>query len=183
MEFEDVLNNGKLWAVVYDGDTRDILTKTFIEWMDPVLLRTFFEHNQDDLSSYYHITNLDQAILDTIADAASLSNQLMDVRSGVELNCLFRPLENSRIHEMLLSREKAKGKRISGHSSWLRVYAIKLDNDIYLATGGAIKLTKQMQDRPHTRNELLKLERVRNCLLDLGIVDAGGVLDYNETKI
>lgn len=26
MKFEDILNNGKLWAVVYDGDNQDILT-------------------------------------------------------------------------------------------------------------------------------------------------------------
>ena len=52
--------------------------------------------------------------------------------------------------EMLLSREKAKGKRTSAHASWLRLYAIKLDPNIYLITGGAMKLTPTMQERTHS---------------------------------
>ena len=183
MRFEDVLNNGKLWAVVYDGDSQDILTKTLSGWMDPLSLMVFFTENRADLSAFFHITNLEQAIYDTIADAASLSCLILDIRPDLDLNVLFRPLENSRIHEMLLSREKAKGKRISGHPSWLRLYALKLDDNIYLITGGAIKLTRQMSERPHTLNEIKKMEFVRNYLLDNGIIDSEGIKDYNDTEI
>lgn len=183
MRFEDVLRNGKLWAVVYDTDSQDILTKTLSGWMDPLSLITFFTENRDDLSTFFHITNLEQAIYDTVADAASLACLILDIRQDIELNTLFRPLENSRIHEMLLSREKAKGKRISGHPSWLRLYALKLDDDIFLITGGAIKLTPLMNERPHTLNELYKMESVRNYLLDNGIVDADGIKEYNNTEI
>lgn len=128
MKFVDILQNGKLWAVVYDGEEQDILSKTFGNWMDPGYL-------------FY----------------------------------LFRPLENQRIHEMLLSREKAKGKRSSTHNSWLRIYAIKLDEGTYLVTGGAIKLTHLMAEREHTLNELRKMEMVRNYLLDNGVRDADGI--------
>ena len=183
MKFEDVLHTGKLWAVVYDSDSQDILTKTLSGWMDLLSLRAFFTENRADLSAFFHITNLEQAIYDTIADTASLSCLILDIRPDLDLNALFRPLENSRIHEMLLSREKAKGKRISGHPSWLRLYALKLDDNIYLITGGAIKLTRQMSERPHTLNELRKMESVRNHLLDNGIVDSEGIKDYNDTEI
>ena len=175
MRFEDVLNNGKLWAVVYDGDTQDILTKTFANWLDPAFLEDFFSRNSKDLDDYFHITNLDLAIYDTIADAVSLSCLILDIRPEANLDVLFRPLENQRIREMLLSREKAKGKRQSAHNSWLRIYAIKLDKGIYLITGGAIKLTHLMSEREHTLNELKKMEMVRNYLLDSGIVDADGI--------
>ena len=76
---------------------------------------------------------------------------------------------------MLLSREKAKGKRQTAHASWLRLYAIKLDKGIYLITGGAIKLTHLMSEREHTLNELKKMEMVRNYLLGNGIIDADGI--------
>ena len=168
---------------MYDTDSQDILTKTLSGWMDPLSLITFFTENRDDLSTFFHITNLEQAIYDTVADAASLACLILDIRQDIELNTLFRPLENSRIHEMLLSREKAKGKRISGHPSWLRLYALKLDDDIFLITGGAIKLTPLMNERPHTLNELYKMESVRNYLLDNGIVDADGIKEYNNTEI
>ena len=175
MRFEDILHNGRLWAVVYDGDAQDILTKTFANWLDPGFLEDFFSRNAGDLEEYFHITNLDQAIYDTIADAASLSCLILDIRPDANLDCLFRPLENQRIREMLLSREKAKGKRAATHNSWLRIYAIKLEKGIYLITGGAIKLTHLMAEREHTLNELKIMEMVRNYLLENGIIDADGI--------
>lgn len=175
MRFEDILHNGRLWAVVYDGDTQDILTKTFANWLDPGFLEEFFSRNIKDLEAYFHITNLDQAIYDTIADAASFSCLILDIRPDADLDILFRPLENQRIREMLLSREKAKGKRTSSHNSWLRIYAIKLEKGIYLITGGAIKLTPLMSEREHTLQELKKMEMVRNYLLDSGIIDVDGI--------
>jgi hypothetical protein len=175
MKFEDVLHTGRLWAVVYDGDSQDILTKTLANWMDPGFLHVFFGKNQKDLEDYFHITNVDEAIYDTLADAASLSCIILDINPEAHLDLLFRPLENQRIREMLLSKEKAKGKRISTHASWLRIYAIKLDKGIYLVTGGAIKLTHLMSEREHTLNELIKMEQVRNYLLENGIVDAEGI--------
>ena len=182
MRFEDVLHTGKLWAVVYDGDNQDILTKTLSGWMDPLALSAFFSANREDLSSFYHVTRLDQAILDTIADASSLASLFLDNPSDTDLNALFRPLENDRIREMLLSREKAKGKRISTHPSWLRLYAIKLDDHIFLVTGGAIKLTHRMRDRQHTQNELSKLNLVRNYLIENGVFDAEGLKDYIDSE-
>lgn len=151
--------------------------------MDPLFLRSFFSENRKDLITCFHNMELEDAIYDTLADAASLISLILNGTSDNELNKLFRPLENSRIHEMLLSREKAKGKRISGHPSWLRLYALKLDDDIYLITGGAIKLTRKMSERPHTVNELRKMETVRNYLLENGIIDSVGIKDFNDTEI
>ena len=48
----------------------------------------------------------------------------------------------------------------------------------YIITGGAIKLTATMQERPHTQAELDKIEKVRRFLLDEGIVDDDGFIDY-----
>lgn len=175
MKFEDVLHNGRLWAVVYDGDSQNVLNKTFADWMDIGFLQSFFNLNKRDLEQYFHITNVDEAIYDTIADAASLSCLILDINPDADLDSLFRPLENYRIREMLLSREKAKGNRRSGHSSWLRIYAIKLEKGVYLATGGAIKLTPMMAEREHTLNELKRMELVRNYLMDNGIVDVDGI--------
>ena len=40
------------------------------------------------------------------------------------------------------------------------IYAIKLEPGIYVITGGAIKLTRTMQEREHTLRELAKMEKV-----------------------
>jgi hypothetical protein len=65
-------------------------------------------------------------------------------------------------------RTKAKGDR---HRSWLRIYAIRVDVDLYIVTGGAIKLTATMREREHTQKELQKIDRCRNYLREQGIFD------------
>lgn len=60
----------------------------------------------------------------------------------------------------------------------VRIYAIKLEPGCYIITGGAIKLTRTMQEREHTLIELNKMEAVRNYLLDGGAIDADGFMDY-----
>lgn len=102
----------------------------------------------------------------------------MDISPEANLDLIFRPLSNSRIAECLLGREKARLKNLVGRSSWLRIYAIKLAKGIYIVTGGAIKLTATMQERPHTAKELTKIEKVRNFLLEEGIIDDDSFIDY-----
>ena len=64
------------------------------------------------------------------------------------------------------------------HASWLRIYAIKLDPGCYIITGGAIKLTRTMQEREHTLKELNKMEQVRNYLINNQAIDADGFVDF-----
>ena len=58
MKFEDVLNNGRLWAVIYDGDSENILTETFAKWIDIDFLTSFFSKNKKDLGDFFKITNI-----------------------------------------------------------------------------------------------------------------------------
>ena len=80
--------------------------------------------------------------------------------------------------EILLGKEKARLGNKPGHASWLRIYAIKLAAGIYVITGGAIKLTRTMQEREHTLVELAKMERVRRYMLENNIVDMDSFQDY-----
>lgn len=68
MNFEEIFKD-KLWAVRYDSEDQNVLYKLFKDWNDVVWLKDFFEKNIDDLSAYFKITNLNQAIYDTIEDA------------------------------------------------------------------------------------------------------------------
>ena len=83
-----------------------------------------------------------------------------------------------RSSEALLGREKAKLNKRPKHASWLRLYAIKLEPGIYIVTGGAIKLTKTMQERSHTLRELEKMEKVRNDLISQNVIDADSFVEY-----
>lgn len=123
------------------------------------------------MATYFKITDVNQAIYDTIEDSERLQCLIMDISPDANLDQIFRPLENQRMTEMLLGKEKARLRNTPAHASWLRIYAIKLEPGIYIITGGAIKLTRTMQEREHTLVELAKMERVRRYMLDNNIVD------------
>lgn len=67
------------------------------------------------------------------------------------------------------------------HTSWLRIYAIKLSEGVYVITGGTIKLTLKMEERDHTRQELLKMDKVRSFLLKENIIDDDSFVEYMNT--
>lgn len=179
MKYERLTEDGRLWAVIYDGESTNSFEKLFLQWTDVKWLKEFFTNNINDLSSYFHITDLDEALFDTIDDAEQLECLMMDINPDINLDEFFRPLENYRISEMLLSREKLKGTNVK-HSSWLRIYAIRLQSMRYIITGGAIKLTATMQEREHTLKELININKVRNNLISLGIVDYDGFIDAQD---
>ena len=132
----------------------------------------------DDLISYFKITDVNEAIYDTIEDSERLQCLIMDISPEADLDKIFRPLENSRYADVLLGKEKARLQSTVRHASWLRIYAIKLEPGIYVITGGAIKLTRTMQEREHTLLELGKMEKMRNFLLEQRVVDKDAFIDY-----
>lgn len=178
MTFDDITEDGRLWAVRYENDTDNALYTLFDQWNDVVWLRSFFKLNINDLASYFKITDVNKAIYDTIEDSERLQCLIMDISPDADLETLFRPLENSRTSDILLGKEKGKLKRSIHHSSWLRIYALKLASGIYIITGGAIKLTATMQEREHTLAELAKLEKVRQFLFNEHIIDDDSFIEY-----
>lgn len=178
MTFDQITENGNLWAVRYEDCLDNVLDTIFGQWNDVSWLRTFFKQNITDLVSYFKITDVNQAIYDTIEDSERLQCLILDISPDANLDRLFRPLENDRISEMILGKEKARLNRASHHASWLRIYAIKLEPGIYVITGGAIKLTRTMQEREHTLVELAKMEKVRRYMIDNGIADMDSFNDY-----
>ena len=183
MTYDSITEDGRLWAVKYDDCAENVLYMLFEQWNDVTWLYQFFKENMDDLMSYFKITDVNEAIYDTIEDSERLQCLIMDISPDADLDKIFRPLENSRTSEMLLGKEKARLRNTLRHASWLRIYAIKLEPGIYVITGGAIKLTRTMQEREHTLVELARMEKVRRFLLDNDIADKDSFVDYlNELK-
>lgn len=141
MKFDLITDNGSLWAVRYDNCLDNVLDALLDQWNDVVWLRSFFKQNISDLTAYFKITDVNQAIYDTIEDSEKLQCLIMDISPNANLDEIFRPLENSR-------------------------------------SGGAIKLTRTMQEREHTLVELARMEKVRNYLIDNGISDMDSFKDY-----
>lgn len=152
------LLKGKLWAVQYDEEETHELNILQDQWTDVQWLLDFFDEHEEDLTSgFYEKYKVDDAIEITMDEAGELFNALEEPEN---LDLLFKPLNDRDYRIKNFQKQKAKGSK---RKTWLRIYAVRF-NDGYVITGGAIKLTKTMQERTHTNNELKKLEIVRDAL-------------------
>jgi hypothetical protein len=177
MTFDNITGNGRLWAVRFENEKENELYNLFEKWNNVVWLRDFFKSNRSDLVRYFNIVDLNRAISDTISDSEYLEILFLDMSPDIDLDTVFRPLSNY-TQEPYLEKEKAKISKRRKHASWLRIYAVKPAHGMFIITGGAIKLTPTMQERSHTAQELVKIEKVRRFLIENGIVDENGFEDY-----
>ena len=114
MNFDKITEDGRLWAVRYEGEPDNELFRLFEQWNDVVWLRKFFKENWQDLTSYFKITDIIQAITDTIDDSEILEGVIMDISPDANLEELFRPLSNNSSVVDFLDKMKAKGTVICG---------------------------------------------------------------------
>lgn len=77
--------------------------------------------------------------------------------------------------ESILQLNKCKARQ-----NWLRLYALRVDKNVYIITGGTIKLTRTMQERAHTMQELDKINHCRKFLLSKGIVEVESLIEETE---
>lgn len=175
-----VEDSDHLWAVRSDDKDADELTLLFRNWTNGEYLLDFFMENFEDLKDFFNIERLDEAVNDTFEDAEALQELVLGFPYTENLDELFKPLDvtDSRVRE--LSREKARNWTRDRHASWLRIYAIRLEPNVYLVTGGAIKLTRTMQEREHTAIELQKLNRCKDYLKANGVFDQDSFVELTN---
>lgn len=90
------------------------------------------------------------------------------------LSSIFKPLNQEPYHLDQFEKSKAYGLL---RPSWLRIYPVRLDTNLFLISGGAIKRTKTMA-KTHLQNELRKLDTTRIfCKENFDVV-----LGYFETE-
>ncbi len=184
MRFERIIE-GKdhLWAVRDIAKPKNELALLFDTWNDMEYLMQFFIDNFCDLKEMFHIERISDAIEDTLDDAEQLERLILDIPFTDNLDELFKPLGTMDMSVRELTREKARNWDRIGHASWLRIYAIRLEENVFVITGGAIKLTRTMQERPHTQEQLDKLNRCRQYLITNGVFDADSFIDLRKEDL
>ncbi|MFN2262157.1 MAG: hypothetical protein ABR595_08860 [Psychroflexus sp.] len=160
--------NESLYSVHYESEPTHEFEKYFDLWNDPIYLREFFEEHLDDLKAgFWNGVTIEEAIIRTRNEAKPLEKKIKQlaeygkVDPNETLSNFFEPLSKGKIEEF--EKDKAKGLP---RKSWLRIYAIRIDINLFVVCGGAIKLTKTMNTRAHLLKELEKLEFTRNYLMD-----------------
>ena len=141
---------------------KDELDKLLDKWKDVEWLARFFTAFRKDLLKFEPTMRVKDAIKQTIREAEKIYDHLIEISENDKLDDLFRPLDNREESQPPYEFQKLKAKGVS-RKSMLRLYAVKF-RDWYIISGGAIKLTDQMDSRPHLKTELHKLTLVKKFL-------------------
>lgn len=176
--------NKSLLSVQFDKEEIDEFSTVFNNWNDVTYLEAFFEENKEDLQSgFFGDITIENAVFATIEEAARLEERIRATAIGgltnsdeARLDLLFTPL-NKLEGSITLVKTKAYATR---KPFWLRLYAIRIAENLYVVTGGAIKLTKTMNERAHLRIELDKLEVAQQYLKESNILEED---DYGYIEI
>lgn len=154
---------GTLYSVKFEGEKSHEVARLFELWNDIEYLEDFFYTHFADLNNFWSDLTAREAAKVTKIEAKRLEGRLLRLaKAGNEgvvenLSVLFKPLGNIMLRSRELEKCKARG---AGSKSWLRIYAVRLNINEFVVSGGAIKLTKTMNERQHLLRELEKLDRV-----------------------
>lgn len=180
MKIINVFTN-KLFSIHYDNACFDEFDRLFECWKDTELLSRFLEENGSDMQDGAEVCDV---IDDILSERDSIIDKIIEIAEDGSKNSdeFFWPLNNFKYQIVELSLRK--GKASVNRKKFLRLYGIRIDANVYLITGGAIKLPNHhlMKDRPHTQKELEKLRFAKDYLKDNGIFDDDSFHEYLNEK-
>jgi len=169
-----VLVKDSLYAVGYDNEVKDTYSSLLDNWQDVEYLEQFFEDNKTDLQSgFYGNITIEDAVLQTLAEAAKFDKKIYNAATTGAFNedkpleeVMFNTLHKD-VYDHIHIPSKAYGPN---YKSWLRIYAIRIAPNLYVISGGAIKLTEAMTTE-HLKQELFKLKLTANYLKEIGLIE------------
>jgi hypothetical protein len=148
----------QLFAFQYEGEVDNEYDRLMDLWTDIAFLKDYAKENK--------ITSVKEFVNTILQNAEQIQDFLENINQNREpYGFYFEPLQSSERNK-ILAFQKGKIKE-----NILRYYAIKLDNNCFVITGGAIKMSQKMQEHPDTDNELKKLEKARAYLKENGVFD------------
>ena len=115
-------------------------------------------------------------------NAEFIQDWLDEIEDGEgNLEDFFEPLDSKEKRKVeKLYREECVITKQKGKRYVLRIYALRIDLDTYLITGGAIKWSDKMDGHVDTRNELTKFTDAINYLSENGIFDKDSLIDLQN---
>lgn len=160
----------RLFSFRYKDEKENELKRLLTEWNDPQYLIKFLTEHQKDAPKGSNILQLANQISD---DANAIDDDLHELAENSKGNfeLFFKQLDNNEYQIKDLSKRK-------GRENYLRLYALKIDTNCFVITGGAIKFTHKMNERKHTQKELQKLDACRQFLKQNGVFDAESFYEF-----
>lgn len=152
--FEDTL-----YSFRYVNEELNEFDRLLDLWTDILYLTTFAKENgEKDITRFVN---------EIIADTNEIIDWLNELDYyQIKLDQYFVPLFNTEMRVKTLSFRKGKIKK-----NRLRLYAIRIDENCFVITGGAIKMSQTMQEHPDTAKELEKFDKAKAYLVANNVFD------------
>jgi NDP-sugar pyrophosphorylase family protein len=167
-----------IYSVSYDEESEDEFHRLFRYWNDVDEVNQFMEANQMYLraSIFKDAHEPEEATRQVLREASELEELFEDLYKNVKMgkkpdyDTFFKYLEGKYKFVTEWVPMKSYGPI---RPSLLRIYAIKMNPNTYLVTGGGIKLTDTIQNSPGLKDHVIQnLDRVRKFLRENGISDS-----------
>jgi len=169
---------GALYAIHWEDQECNSLDQMAILYSDVSYLKDYFNKNSEKFE-YYKAKNysLEEAVSRTIKEAAELIEEiknlaLENIEDGDKsLDDLFKPLHTPEAYNHRRYHTDVKAKGYIEEAPWIRIYAIKCDDNLYVITGFGIKLVRDMRDDLDLSLELNKLQKATEFLDSLMMIN------------
>ena len=168
-----------IYSIHYDDEEECEYERLFELWNDVGYVVNFMIENKLYLQSsiWKKIPEPEDAARQVLTEAAELEDYFETLNENVKQGKLpdfdshFKSL-NGRKYEFEIERLPMKSYGLA-RPSLLRLYAIKLKPNLYIITGGGIKLADSIQNSPDLKDHILQnIDRVREFLKSNYIIDA-----------
>lgn len=178
-----IKDKDNLWSVKFKGEEMDEISRLFSLWTSPEYIFNFMEEHAAYLRNQFwvgkHATPASTA-KSALNQSKKLFKRLIQLQYNVDkgehydFNSFFVPLSLDYNEEELKKVKAYSPKTLDDPNSVaiFRLYAIWIESNVYIITGGGIKLVKEMKDMPELKTELQKIKIVREWLEEQGIASA-----------
>lgn len=173
MEIIDIFDNERLLSFRYNGEKKNEYDRLMDFWTNVYEVRKYGKAN-----GITDRNKLDDFVKKIGENAEYIQDLLDDIENGEgQLQEYFEPLDGKESIKMLnqTAITKQKGKRYI-----LRIYALRIDEDTFIITGGAIKQSEKMDGHIDTKKELVKLEKAVQYFIDNDVFDTDSLKDFRN---
>ncbi|HWB26668.1 MAG TPA: hypothetical protein VG738_14385 [Chitinophagaceae bacterium] len=168
----------------HENDPECEFEKLFSQWTDVEYVSNYLLKNKSFCETeYFNGSTMDDLIEKVLSEANALEELIYTYatdgnNNDDKLQMIFKPLHNN--EHLLPVHQKTKAKASKG--GLLRIYAIRLGDNTFIVTGGAIKLTHLMEEHEDTIKELEKIETAKKYLRAHDIQFVEDLIYYYEPE-
>lgn len=180
MEIEKIFHN-HIYSIKYDNHSQNEYDRLISIWNDWDFVFDFLEKNKQYLSNdiWKKTPTPEEAAEQIFNEAAEIECTFNSLFKNTirgkkpDFDNHFQPLGGKYGYTIFHCPMKSYGRKQK--PAFLRLYAIKLEMNTYLITGGGIKLNDKIENSPDLDHVITEIDAVSAWLTSQGIIDKNDI--------